>query len=91
MPGSATAPLYGTLKTEILRYEIMHIDGVNPQRRKIYLRLGAFFMKSGKKYSAPTGKTTLVVPTDAVVAWANEHPRGAVGFATSKAEDYSIP
>ncbi len=42
---------------------------------------GDFFMKSGKNCWAPTGQTNLVVPTEAVVAWAAEHPRGATGFS----------
>lgn len=41
---------------------------------------GDFYMKSGKNCFEPTGQTRLVVPTDAVIAWATEHSRGAVGY-----------
>jgi hypothetical protein len=72
----------------ILRYDILSIREVNPRIGRIYLSLGAFFMKSGKKYSAPTGQTQLVVPTESVLAWAEAHPDGASGYATFKADEY---
>lgn len=41
---------------------------------------GDFYMKSGKNCFEPTGQTRLVVPTDAVIAWANEHSQGETGY-----------
>lgn len=42
---------------------------------------GDFFMKSGKNCWEPTGQKRLVVPTEEVVAWAREHPRGEMGYS----------
>ncbi|TPK78232.1 hypothetical protein FJ548_25095 [Mesorhizobium sp. B2-4-17] len=42
---------------------------------------GDFFMKSGKYCWEPTGQKRLVVPTEEVVAWATEHPRGETGHS----------
>ncbi|PJR91721.1 hypothetical protein CN878_18950 [Ochrobactrum sp. 695/2009] len=43
--------------------------------------VGDFFMKSGKNCWEPTGQTRLVVPTDEVLAWAAENPRGQMGVS----------
>jgi hypothetical protein len=76
----------------LLQYDITDIEGVNSQRGRVYVRAaGAFYMKHGKNCWHPKGQTDLVVPTDAVVAWAKEHPRGATGFSIFKAEDYPFP
>jgi hypothetical protein len=80
-------PQYG-----VLQYDIADIEGVNPKRGRVYVRTaGAFYMKHGKNCWHPKGQTDLVVPTDAVVAWAKEHPHGATGFSIFKAEDYPFP
>lgn len=42
---------------------------------------GDFFMKSGKNCWEPTGQTRLVVPTEEVLAWAFENPRGKTGVS----------
>jgi hypothetical protein len=73
----------------MLRYDITAIEDVNPKRGRVYVRPhGAFYMKHGKNCRHPTGQTTLVVPTDAVLAWALDHPQGAFGFVTFKESDY---
>ena len=38
-------------------------------------------MKSGKNCWEPTGQTRLVVPTEEVLAWAAENPRGQMGVS----------
>ncbi|MCW2359824.1 MULTISPECIES: hypothetical protein [Bradyrhizobium] len=38
--------------------------------------VGDFYMKSGKNCWEPTGQMRLVVPTEEVLAWAEENPRG---------------
>ncbi|RAH96339.1 hypothetical protein DLJ53_32300 [Acuticoccus sediminis] len=43
--------------------------------------VGDFYMKSGKNCWEPTGQTRLVVPTDEVLAWAAENPRGQMGVS----------
>ena len=76
----------------MLSYDITEIEGVNSKLGRIYVRsYGAFYMKHGKNCRQPTGQTTLVVPTDAVVTWALHNPRGAFGFMTFKASDYPFP
>lgn len=61
----------------LLEYVVAEIEGRNPKRGRVYIRgHGAFYMKSGKNCFHPTGQTTLVVPTEAVLTWAREHPRG---------------
>jgi hypothetical protein len=76
----------------ILRYDITDIQGANPKLGRVYVRgFGAFWMKHGKNCRHPTGQTTLVMPTDAVVAWALDHPQGAFGFVTFKESDYPFP
>ncbi len=73
----------------MLRYDIMEIESVNQKLGRVYVRTyGAFYMKHGKNCWEPKGQTTLVVPTETVVAWALEHPHGGFGFVTFKASDY---
>jgi len=72
----------------MLRYDITAIERVNPELGRVYVRThGAFYMKHGKNCWEPTGQTTLVVPTEPVVAWALEHPHGDFGFVTLRASD----
>jgi hypothetical protein len=41
-------------------------------------------MKSGIYCRHPTGKTSLVVPTQAVISWTDEHPKwGAAGYVVA--------
>ncbi|TGS82736.1 hypothetical protein EN817_25175 [Mesorhizobium sp. M3A.F.Ca.ET.174.01.1.1] len=64
----------------ILLYRVLEIESRDPPC--IYVRnAGAFYMKSGKNRHHPTGQTSLVVPTHEVLAWANEHPRGELGYS----------
>jgi hypothetical protein len=64
-----------------LRYDITDIEGRNPQRGRVYIRdHGAFYMEHGKNCYHPKGKTSLVVPTDAVIAWAKEQGDGSDGI-----------
>lgn len=64
----------------MLRYVISEIEGGN--RGRVYVRnAGAFYMKHGKNCFHPKGQTTLVVPTDEVLAWAKEHPQGEFGYS----------
>lgn len=66
----------------MLQYVLSEIEGRNPQRGRIYIRnSGAFYMRSGKNCFHPKGQTTLVVPTDEVLAWASVHPRGEFGYS----------
>jgi hypothetical protein len=75
----------------VLRYDLTEIDGTNPKLGRLYVRAhGAFYMKHGKNCWHPTGQTRLVVPNDAVVAWALEHPTGALGFVTFEEGDCSF-
>ena len=48
-------------------------------------------MKHAKNCRHPKGQTDIVVPTDAVVAWAKEHPCGATGSSIFKGGDYPFP
>ena len=73
----------------MLYYDITEIVGTNPRLGRVYVRThGAFYMKHGKNCWHPTGRKTLVVPTESVVAWAIENPRGAFGFSIFKADEY---
>ncbi|MEI9418093.1 hypothetical protein [Mesorhizobium sp. Cs1321R2N1] len=64
----------------MLFYRVSEIESRDPPC--IYVRNGgAFYMKSGKSRYHPTGQTTLVVPTDEVLAWAKEHPQGELGYS----------
>jgi len=65
----------------VLQYLIMEIEG--RKRGRVYVpNKGAFYVKSGCNCFQPKGQTRLVVPTEAVVAWAAEHPRCGFGIAT---------
>jgi len=67
----------------LLQYVVTEIEARNPKRGRVYIRgAGAFYMKSGANCFHPKGQTTLVVPTDAVLAWAKEHPRGELDIGT---------
>lgn len=67
MPPKDTNFISSRLKGKILRY---------------IRNAGAFYMRSGKNCFHPKGQTTLVVPSDEVLAWASEHPRGEFGHST---------
>ena len=66
----------------LLLYHVTAIDGSKPERGRVYIRNhGAFYSKHGKNCFHPTGQTTLVVPTEEVLAWADAHPRGEFGVS----------
>ena len=68
-----------------LCYEIVEIEG--GRRGRIFTRdHGSFYMKHGRNCYHPKGQTSLVVPTEAVVAWAKEHPSGEMGYAVYHTE-----
>jgi hypothetical protein len=67
----------------VLRFIIDEIENVKPKIGRLYLRSGspdwggkAFYRKTGKSCFAPTGQTSLVVPTEEVVRWAEANPQG---------------
>lgn len=61
----------------LLRYVVTDVEGPNPKRGRIDIRgAGAFYMKSGANCFHPKGQTTLVMPTDVVLAWAAKRPNG---------------
>jgi hypothetical protein len=67
----------------LLHYIVTEIEDRDPKRGRVYIRnAGAFYMKSGANCFHPKGQTSLVVPTNAVLAWAKEHPRGELDVAT---------
>jgi len=67
----------------VLEYRLTAIESRNPASGRVYLlNEGGFYMKSGKNCHHPTGQKRLVTPTEAVLAWAAEYPRGAFGFVT---------
>lgn len=71
----------------LLQYDVTEIEGRNAKIGRVYIRnAGAFHMKSGVNCFHPKGQTTLVVPTEAVLAWVKEHPRGEFDIATTRGE-----
>lgn len=67
----------------LLVYSVTEVEGLNPQRGRVYVKQhGAFYMKSGKNCFHPKGQTTLVAPTEDVLKWAAEHPRGDFDYWT---------
>jgi hypothetical protein len=67
----------------MLVYAVTEVEGLNPSRGRTYIKQhGAFYMKSGKNCFHPKGQTTLVVPTEEVLKWAAEHPRGEFDYWT---------
>ncbi|MBB3589925.1 hypothetical protein FHX08_000269 [Rhizobium sp. BK529] len=65
----------------ILIYEVSRFDLRRSRSGRINVRSsGDFYMKSGKNCWESTGQTRLVVPTDEVLTWAKEHPRGEMGY-----------
>lgn len=67
----------------LLIYSVTEVENANPPRGRVYIKqFGAFYMKSGKNCFHPKGQTTLVAPTEDVLKWAAEHPRGAFDYWT---------
>ncbi|MCV9964613.1 hypothetical protein OIU34_22235 [Pararhizobium sp. BT-229] len=67
----------------MLVYAVTEVEGLNPRVGRVYIKQhGAFYMKSGKNCFHPKGQTTLVVPTEDVLKWAAEHPRGEFDYWT---------
>ena len=63
-----------------LRFSIDEIENVKPEIGRLYLKRGAldwggraFYRKSGKSCYAPTGQTSLVIPTEEVIRWIENH------------------
>lgn len=64
-----------------LVYHLAEVEGTNPARGRVYVKgHGAFYMKHGKNCYHPTGQVSLVVPTQEVLQWTKEHPRGEMGY-----------
>ncbi|MDW9481164.1 hypothetical protein GOB57_21190 [Sinorhizobium meliloti] len=67
----------------MLVYGVTEVEGLNTRLGRVYIKqYGAFYSKSGKNCFHPKGQTTLVVPTEDVLKWAAEHPRGEVDYWT---------
>jgi hypothetical protein len=67
----------------LLRISITEIESINPKLGRLYLKQGAvdwggsaYYRKTGKSCSKPTGQTKLVIPTKHVIAWAEANPDG---------------
>ncbi|MEA2872003.1 MAG: hypothetical protein QOH67_1979 [Hyphomicrobiales bacterium] len=65
----------------VLRFQLTEIENIKSERGRLYLKQGAsdwggsaFYRKGGKCCFAPTGQTSLVVPTTAVRAWIKANP-----------------
>ncbi|TGQ84092.1 hypothetical protein EN850_02890 [Mesorhizobium sp. M8A.F.Ca.ET.207.01.1.1] len=78
--GSAAA--VRTTHGGILTYALTTFDLRRKSGRINVEGFGDFYAKSGKNCYEPTGQKRLVVPTEEVVAWAKEHPRGETGHST---------
>ena len=65
-----------------LIFTITEIDRINEKIGRLYVKQGAtwggaaYYRKTGKRCFAPTGQTTLVIPTDDVKEFAAMHPHG---------------
>ena len=69
----------------VLHYLVTQIERRTPLSGRVYLRDGGvFFMRSCAKCFEPTGRTRLVLPTEAVVAWASANPSGKLGVAINR-------
>ena len=67
----------------MLGYAICKVEGRNARSGRVFIEnAGALYMKSGRNCFHPTGQTTLVEPTETVLMWAKEHPRGEFGVAS---------
>ena len=83
-PAGAVAVVRHT-QGHLLRYDIAEIEGRTPRTGRVHIRnAGSFYMKSGANCFHSTGQTSLVVPTDAVLAWTKEHPMGEMDIATGR-------
>jgi hypothetical protein len=67
-----------------LRFTITTIDNIKPERGRLYVTPGsleggsAYYRKTGKSCLIPRGQISLVIPTEAVLAWIGEHPGGVL-------------
>ena len=72
-----------------LRFILTTVDVVDPKQGRIYLKKPAswggttFYMKTGKCHGSSNlkGQSRLVIPTFEVRAFAEEHPRGRMGWS----------
>ncbi|RWD71106.1 MAG: hypothetical protein EOS37_12770 [Mesorhizobium sp.] len=72
----------------MLRYTLSTIELRRTRSGRINVPgFGDFMMKSGVNCYHPKGQTTLVVPTDKVVAWSKDHPRGELGYSIYPGRD----
>lgn len=66
----------------LLEYRLTKISGINLKLGRIYVEKGdawggtAWHARSGKSCDHPSGQSNLVVPTEEVLAWIGENPRG---------------
>lgn len=66
----------------ILNYYLTEVEGLNPKRGRVYLKVhGGFYAKSGKNCFEPTGQCRLVIPTDAVREHAATYPPRSSGYS----------
>ncbi len=81
-PGAPAA--FRTTYFHELAFTLTTVDALSPQR--VYLRDApawggpSFYVTSGRNYDAPGGKSRLVKPTPAVVAFVEAHPDGSYPF-----------
>jgi hypothetical protein len=66
---------------QLLQYSIVPIGNIDRVVGTIHVAYGVFFIKNGKRHAAPAGQVSLVVPTNAVIRWAREHPQGEKGYS----------
>lgn len=80
----------------ILEYKIDKISDTKPRLGRVYLEQGegfggrAYYAKTGKSCYQPTGQTNLVVPTEEVLAWINDHTGKLGSGVLSYDVDYNI-
>lgn len=64
----------------LLEYDITIIERRSEALGRVYIRSrssgSAFYIKSGKNCYHPKGQSSIVVPTEDVVIWAENNPRG---------------
>jgi hypothetical protein len=70
-----------------LNFKVTRIEDVNRKSGRVYLSAEAdwggvaFFVKSGKNCSSPTGQSRLVIPKPEISAWVKQYPYGTRDWA----------
>ena len=70
----------------LLSYRIDTITDTNPKRGRVYVEQEdawagrAYYAKNGKSCLSPTGQINLVVPTDEVMKWIEDHPATMLSY-----------